>query len=283
MKLCGVLVAFNPQDVVINNIKTYLDGLDRLYVIDNSRKNHEKMFHNKKIIYVANCKNMGIAHALNQGVSLAKEDGYSYILTMDQDSYFEHNAFLEFKREFEKNKSDEIGIYSPLHQTNSEKLNGTIRTDSLIVMTSGNILNIKIHQKLGGFKEWLFIDGVDQEYCLNLRKHSYKIQIFENIFLHHPLGKIENKKILGHTFMVTNHSAIRRYFITRNRLYIHSLYQDIFPQFCKRELENTKKEAIKIILFEKDKRKKLHWIRQGEKDFFKNIKGLPSYVEEELQ
>ena len=283
MKLCGVLVAFNPDRSVIHNIETYLDGLDKLYIIDNSLTSYQELFQHKKIKYIANSKNTGIAHALNQGVDCALEDGFQYILTMDQDSYFEESYFSKYKEQFLKNINEKIGIYTPLHYTKSEKINHFIQTDSLVVMTSGNILNMKIHQELGGFKEWLFIDGVDQEYCLNLRKHGYEIQVFENIFLHHSLGNIRSRKLLGHTFMVTNHSYIRRYFITRNRLYINQLYHKIFTDFCKKELENTKKETIKIILFEKDKLKKIHWIRQGKKDFLKNIKGLPSYVEEELK
>lgn len=283
LKLCGVVVAFNPDKSVIHNIETYLDGLDKLYIIDNSLTSHQELFQNKKIKYIANGKNTGMAHALNQGVDFAREDGFQYILTMDQDSYFEESDFSKYKEQILKNKSNKIGIYTPLHYTKSEKINHSIQTNPLVVMTSGNILNMKIHQELGGFKEWLFIDGVDQEYCLNLRKHGYDIKVFENILLHHSLGSIENRKLLGHTFMVTNHSYIRRYFITRNRLYINQLYQEIFTDFCRKELENTKKETIKIILFEKDKLKKIHWIRQGKKDFLKNIKGMPSYVEEELK
>ena len=36
MKLAGVVVVYNPPNEVINNMKSYLDELDILFVIDNS-------------------------------------------------------------------------------------------------------------------------------------------------------------------------------------------------------------------------------------------------------
>lgn len=283
MKLCGVVVTFNPTNNVVDNINTYIDELDKLYVVDNSINNNEKLFTNKKITYISNGKNMGIAYALNKGINKAKEDKYNYILTMDQDSSFEKDEMKKYVKEFNNSIDENIGIYSPLHKTDTEELNSNITEDSLVVMTSGNILNISIWEKIGGFKEWLFIDCVDHEYCLNIRKNNYSIKIFKNIYMKHNLGKTINKKLLGHNFIVTNHNYARRYFITRNRLYLNEMYKDTFPEFCSQELEFSKKEKLKIILFENNKLKKLKYIRKAIRDFKNDVKGIPSDLEEVLK
>ena len=283
MNLCGVVVTYNPNEEVLENINTYIDELDKIYVIDNSTDNNEDLFKSKKITYISNGKNKGIAYALNKGISLACKDKFLYVLTMDQDSSFEKEGLKKFIKNIESFKEDNIAIYSPLHKTPNDKLNENITDKSLVVMTSGNIINTDIWNKVGGFKEWLFIDGVDQEYCLNVQKNGYKIKIFNDIILKHKLGDISNKKILGHDFMITNHNYARRYFITRNRLYINKMYKDTFKEFCEKELENSKKEKIKIILFEKDKLKKLKYIRKAKKDFKNRIKGIPSDLEEVLK
>lgn len=283
MNLCGIVVVYNPKKDVINNINTYIGELNKLYVIDNSANDNSKMFKDKKISYISNKKNMGIAYALNRGITLAQKDKFDYVLTMDQDSTFKKDGLKNYKEELEKNKDNKIGIYSPLHKTKNDKLNKNIEEDSLVVMTSGNILNIDIWEKVKGFKEWLFIDGVDQEYCLNIRKHGYEIKVFKNIILEHSLGKTENKKLLNHNFIITNHNYARRYFITRNRLYINEMYKEIYPNFCNQELKNSTKEKIKIILFEKDKIKKLKYIKKAKRDFKNNIKGIPSDLEEVLK
>ena len=283
MKLCGVVVTFNPTNKVVDNINTYINELDKVYIVDNSINDNSNLFTNKKMNYISNGKNMGIAYALNKGISMAKEDKYLYVLTMDQDSSFKENGMKKFIKKVEENENNNIGIYSPVHKTENDKLNTNITEDSLVVMTSGNILNINIWEKIGGFKEWLFIDCVDHEYCLNLRKNGYSIKIFKDIVLTHGLGKTVNKKILGHNFIVTNHNYARRYFITRNRLYLNEMYKDTFPDFCSKELEYSKKEKTKIILFENNKLKKLKYIRKAIKDFKNNVKGIPSDLEEVLK
>ena len=60
MKFAGVVVAFNPSDIVVDNIKTYINNIDKLYVVDNSENtDNSKMFSfNKKIEYIYNKKNL---------------------------------------------------------------------------------------------------------------------------------------------------------------------------------------------------------------------------------
>ncbi len=283
MKLCGVVVLFHPDDEVLKNINTYLSDLEVLYAIDNSQDKSNLFSNNKKIKYIANCENKGIAKALNQACLLAIKEGYSYILTMDQDSAFQNKDLNKMKKKIEQSLQEDIGIYSPLHQTASSKMNCNIHEETEVVMTSGNIIDLRVWEKIGGFDEDFFIDGVDHEYCLHLQKEGYKIKIFQEIPLLHSLGKTEEKKIFGHTITLTNHAPIRRYFITRNRHYIYSKYHDTFKEFCEKELKNQRKETIKMLLFEKQKWEKTKAIIRGKRDYKKNIKGLPEDLKEKLQ
>ena len=88
MNIQGVVVLYNPDYTILDNIKSYLDGIEKLYIVDNSEtKNHELI--NKivsisaKCIYIDNNGNQGIAHALNVGAQKAIEDGADWLLTMD--------------------------------------------------------------------------------------------------------------------------------------------------------------------------------------------------------
>ena len=283
MKLCGVVVLFHPEEDVIENIKTYIGELDRLYIIDNSEESHRDLFTMKKAKYIKNDENKGIGFALNQAAQFANEEGYRYLLTMDQDSRFEAEGLKKMKEEITTGDYENDAIFTPLHVTNSQSINHTIETDQLVVMTSGNILDLNIFREVGGMKDWFFIDGIDQEYCLNIRKHGYQIKVFDEIHLKHSLGNIGTKRLFGKTISFTNHSAMRRYFIVRNRLYINEMYQHDFPTFCKQELSNSRKEAIKIILFEKDKWKKIKAIRRAQRDFKHKITGIPSWLKEVLK
>lgn len=289
MKLAGVVVLYNPNKEVINSINTYINDLDVLYAVDNSNNNNSNLFTNKKIKYIPNNKNLGIAKALNIGANLAIENKYHYLLTMDQDSKFEPNGLKNLKlmidnyknnknlvKEFGKD-SEKIGIFSPVHVINhNPSIMGMSDKDydsPINVMTSGNIINLNIYKEINGFKDWFFIDCVDFEYCLNIRKHGYNIIRNNKIILNHELGNYVEKKFLGKTYSTFEHNHIRRYYIVRNRHYLYDLYVNDFKEYCELEKKCTKREFKLVWLCEKNKLKKTFYMIKGYFDYKKNIKG----------
>lgn len=276
MKVAGVTVLFNPDEKVVDNIKTYLPYLDNLYLVDNSKDNNKDKFSfDKKIKYIPNCKNLGIAEALNIGARESIKLKAEWLLTMDQDSAFTDKALKKIIDYAKKSKKDsKIGIISPFHKTVQNK--DVVKTgieEPLVVMTSGNLVNIEAYKEVEGFKSWMFIDAVDFEFGLNLRKHGYNIIQLNDAVLNHNLGNTVKRKFLGKVMYVSNHSAFRRYFIVRNRYYLYDMYHKDFPLFCKAEKGMTKHELLRIVLFEKNKFKKIKEMRRGYKDYKKGIKG----------
>lgn len=288
MKIAGVVVLYNPDENVKKNIDSYINNLDILYVVDNSPEPNDnaKYYKGKKIKYISNHGNKGIAYALNVGAKEAIKEKSEWLLTMDQDSSFKDDSLskmIGFLKELKTNnimssalnlKYDNLGVISALQRTRlnkDEKLKGI--DYPLVVMTSGNIINLDAYKKVGGFKDWLFIDAVDFEFCLNIKKHKYDIIQYNEAELNHNLGYINEYNFLGKTVYVTNHSAIRRYYITRNRHYLYDLYNEDFLDYCSIELGRTKKELLKIILFEDNKWNKIKAIYKGYKDYKRGIKG----------
>lgn len=210
---------------------------------------------------------------------------------MDQDSHFSNkNDLLEMEKFIEEiavNKIvqkiceieiNQIGVISPLHITKKNKYDLNVGVDEpIVVMTSGNLINLNIYQKIGGFDESLFIDCVDFDYCLNVKKHKYQIIRLNYIKLQHELGNITQKKFLNKTAFADNHSATRRYYIVRNRNYICDKYEKQFPNYCKLERKRTKIELIKVWLFEKEKVIKTRAMIKGYKDYKRGIKGKIQY------
>ena len=288
MKIAGVVVLYNPDKNVRKNIDSYLDDLDILYVVDNSPEPNDNVKHykDKKIKYISNNGNEGIAYALNVGASEALKEKTEWLLTMDQDSFFEGNDFkrmIAFLKEIKNNNFiantlsisyEKLGILSAFQRTETNKnIEEKGISYPLLVMTSGNLINLKIYKEVGGFKDWLFIDAVDFDYCLNVRKHKYEIVQMNTVELTHHLGNIKKHTLLGKTMYATNHNANRRYYITRNRHYLYDLYYDTFPEYCSLEVGRTKKELIKILLFEDNKIAKIRAIYRGYIDYKKGIKG----------
>lgn len=288
MKYAGVVVLYNPGDDLFDNINSYINFLDNLYIVDNTPgvDRTQDFSDYDKVKYIPLNDNKGIAYALNVGAKQAIKDKCDWLLTMDQDSCFEGNSLGEmiiFIEECKKSdvicdivgsKYEQIGIVSPFHVTErTNDINPKGIDWPLVVMTSGNLVNLNAYKKVDGFKDWMFIDCVDFDFCLNLRRNHYEIVQLNYSRLNHKLGDTIKKKIFGKTIYVDNHSSFRRYFICRNRHYLYDMFANDFPLYCKLELKRTKREMLKIWLFEKNKIKKTFQIYRGYKDYKNGIKG----------
>lgn len=274
MKLAAVVVFYNPSEKNIKQLEKYLDSVDKIYVVDNSDDKINRIDSSKKIEYIKLNENKGIAYALNEGAKHAIDDKFKYLLTMDQDSKVTSKIVNDMKEYIVNNDMKDVGLISPYQDIDSKDdlKNGDVE-DMVEVMTSGNIINLEAYKKIGGFKDWLFIDCVDTDYCMNLHKNGYKVLRLNNIVMKHELGNLVVHKLFGKEYPCYNHNAIRRYYIVRNNLYINKMYKDLYPEYCAWLLRVQKGQVKRIIVFEKDKFNKLKMMYKGYKDFKKNIKG----------
>ena len=87
--------------------------------------------------------------------------------------------------------------------------------------TSGCLNSINIFQKVGKFRDELFIDYVDTEYCMRIKDHKFRVIISPLINMTHPLGNYKSNnlyKFLTGQGMITNYPPVRHYYWTRNGL-----------------------------------------------------------------
>lgn len=271
MKIAGVVVWYNPTEEDKQNIDSYIKELDKLYIYDNSA-NVNDYKKNKKIEYIFNGNNDGIAKALNVGAENAIRDGYKWILTMDQDTIFESLKLKELKKHINESENN-VAIICPWLQTRLKIKKPQKKIDNpLDVMTSGNLLNLDIYKIVGGFKNEYFIDGVDMEYCLRLKKFNYKIKRINTISIKHNLGNIEYKNFLHKQLLCMNHNYVGYYYRMRNYHYISDEYNDIAKDYCKSILK-FRATVFCVLFYEKDKLRKLRALIDGYIDYKKNIKG----------
>lgn len=279
VKIAGVVTLYNPTDQDIKNISTYLDDIDRLYIVDNTegKDNKKRIPKSKKIEYIFKNENLGVATAMNMGADRALKEGYNWLLTMDQDTTFKPGVMDKMKEVISTKDMKKIGIVTPWHKTKLiDKKPEEEFDDPHDVMTSGNLVNLDIWKKIGGYKDWFFIDGIDIEYCMNLHKNGYKIMRINSIEIDHNLGDLFYKNLRGRLFLCTNHAPIRRYYIMRNYQYIRDMYENEDPNYVYR-LTSQRHNMIGVILFEKQKYKKIKMYIRGLKDYKKGIKGKYPY------
>jgi rhamnosyltransferase len=282
-RIAALVILYNPDKNILDNINSYINQVEKVIIVDNSELSNEVLLANstfKNFEYIFNNSNIGVAAALNIGAKMAVEQGFDYLLTMDQDSKAEVgmvNMLVNLMQSYER-----VGIVAaePFDSdiqipTDSDNL---YIKDVLFTITSGNLLNLAAYKDVGGFFEELFIDYVDHEYCLRLNKNNYKIIRTNKVLIFHKLGNSNRKKFFRWTFYPSHHPPLRLYYRTRNRFFVDKLYKKSFPEYVKRDRRNFIRELFEIIAFEKNVWKKIKMIYQGYIDYKKNRFGKYFYA-----
>lgn len=232
MRLAASVILYNQDESIYKNITTYAEFVEKILVFDNSENPSfdTRLIQANKIIYYSEYKNFGIAQRLNQAISYCRDNNYTHLLTMDQDSSFSEkdiNKYLELVR---NNNETNIGMFGVCYD---EKCKIEKTTFNEILITSGSIIDISIADKIGGFDENIFIDGVDTDYCLNLFEKGYKTIMNHKIRLNHSLGKSIN--VITPIFKKSKrviHSSSRIYYLIRNNFYLRKKYSN-YHQYLK--------------------------------------------------
>ena len=120
--------------------------------------------------------------------------------------------------------------------------------------------NLNIWKQLNGFDELLFIDGVDRDYCIRANKSGYRVLLVKDVQLEHQLGDMRCKNIFGKTIHVTYHTPMRKYYMTRNVIYLDKKLSE------HRSIIYVSKLIMKTIVYEPHKIRNIRYIIKGIKD-----------------
>ena len=214
ISLAAVVVWYNPNDIdgnPIENIQTYLSEVDRLYIVDNSPESNEELSRLLPAsVYIHNKNRGGLGGGQNVGFQKALQDGFSWAMTMDQDSRFKEGVFKKYRNLVENyiEKDSSAVSFAPLSVNINERipLSKKIRFKILSpmkkfllgkkyrpniiecapkdkVIASANIVKLSAWREIGGFDERLFISEVDYDFCYRLRKANYTIIKFNTVRL----------------------------------------------------------------------------------------------------
>jgi rhamnosyltransferase len=233
ISVAAVVILYYPNEKTGQFIQSYLSYVQKLFVMDNSEKISaigETLKGFDKVVFIHDGENKGLSYRLNIACKMAVDDGFDFLLTMDQDSYFENQHIENYLKCLEAyNNKGRVAMFGVNYINESINSNTCAAEAINYLITSGSIVNLQAFLLTGGFDENLFIDEVDLEYCYNARSKGLEIVRFNNIFLHHSLG-VMTTGISFKTFKRTPrrlHSPIRVYYMLRNYLYVKKKYPQL--------------------------------------------------------
>jgi rhamnosyltransferase len=266
--ICGVMVTWNPDEGLCSRIENIVRQVDRMVVVDNGSSVQEALFEvcaRTDISLITNNRNSGIATALNQGIEYARQHGYKWVLTLDQDSLPSDLMVSEqIAVHNDLDGRERIGIIGAHPKDRitratpyAEECEGKGWIEQTVVITSGSLMSLGAFEKVGPLRDEFFIDGVDHEYCLRLRAHGYRVLVACRAELLHSLGQPAKRRCLWREVVPTNHSYVRRYYLARNRILIAREHFHREPRWIAKQLVALIKSTILVVLFEQDKQNKL--------------------------
>ncbi|MGA9508281.1 MAG: glycosyltransferase family 2 protein [Candidatus Sulfotelmatobacter sp.] len=271
--VCAVIVMYHPSAAILEVVSTVLAQVQGLVVVDNGSNADEvdplcAASQTLGFRLIENGENLGIAEALNQGVRWAQKQGYPWVIFFDQDSNITDGFVREMFAAWECHPArDRVASIHPRYKDPESGMEMVVTHDSdgepLLPMTSGSIMPVWIFEKLGWFASEYFIDVVDWEFCFRIRAAGFLVIEARNATLLHAPGKPTKSIFLGHTFLQTHHSAMRRYYITRNRIVFCRKYFRSFPGWIVNSAYAQFKETIACLLVEENRASKIRSILLG--------------------
>lgn len=279
MKICAGVILFNPNIERLSiNITELKKQVNQIIMFDNNSDNIIEVveaFSDPQIVIVRSDKNIGIAAALNRVMEISHLNGFAWVLSMDQDAVVGPNLVDTYVNYINQ---EDIGIICPkifkrgMDNFSTFKLEENFDQVSKCP-TSGTLLRVECWQKIGGYNEWLFIDYVDYDLCIQSIIANYKVLRVNSVYIIQDLGDIQqiySLKRLAEIFRserlikmsyVYNHSPLRNYYFVRNSIYyIRKYYYQISVSA---EIKKVLKWELKKLMFEKRRFKQLKAIHEG--------------------
>jgi rhamnosyltransferase len=266
---CVIVVAFGPDVRLSERLATIALHAREIVVIDNgSGPDFSAILENARssaeVTLISNSENRGVAAALNQGVEFALSRGFEWALLLDQDSRVlpalldgAQKAYDEFP---DPNKIAVIGADhdNPFHYKKRKRYPtaGAYR-EMRTVITSGSFISLPVFKQIGAFREELFIDSVDDDYCMRARRLGFAVIEATAFGISHKIGAPKIVRFLGKSRSTSNHAPMRRYYMARNRLVLAATYLVRDPAWAFLLAKSLLREMLFVAIFEEQKREKL--------------------------
>lgn len=283
----AVVITYHPDDGFSHRLSLLAAQVSHVIIVDNRSSDDELLrlgpmlrsgnardardacdASQSTIELIENPENLGVATALNRGAKRAIELGFAWLLMMDQDTAVGPDLLDGLAQTYCACPfRDEVGLVAANFMVHVfarafATCSPTISTadqyiEQPIAITSGSLISLNVYRKTGRFRDEFFIDFVDNEYCLRLASLGYRVIHSRKVLIDHAIGEPRRYKLLWLRPVSSNHSPLRRYYITRNRLRTNAWYFSRFPRVVMQDYYRIFGEMFLFTMLEPQKLAKL--------------------------
>ena len=281
--VCAGVTAYFPDGAFEERLKAIADQVELVIVVDNSPADFGAGRHFPDNVEVhSNMNQGGMAGALNIAMRRARELGFKYFVTFDQDSTVPNDLVEKL---IDASIAMSAAIVGPNFRNaatkapgrfylSSRRLRSPIRWfpraegfhEALVVITSGMLIDLQALPVEVKYREQLLVDFVDIDFCLKARAMGLKIAVNTDISMSHGLG---NKAQDSWRFSSARYGAPRRYLATRNRIIVWREHYLKYPGFVGSDIFVAIADMLRTLLLEPEKLKTLRAFYSGAREGFR--------------
>lgn len=266
----ALFTAYSPSENLKKSVQEALKQCSRVIVADNtptgSRNAHDVLGSIPNVSIIGDGTNIGLAKALNNAAALAKESKYLFLL--DQDSAPQPGLVEQLHRTLEGYPEAGVVGPAPWDETNQRFIDPrtVARSDVSelpVIITSAMLIRRSAFDATRGFRDEFFVDCVDQDFCLQLRKSGWKVIQDKRILLPHSLGEMKWHGFGPFKLRATHHPTWRLYWAARNGVILSKENFLSEPKWALSNIAILGYWLITVALFEAPRFEKLQALFRG--------------------
>lgn len=221
-RLVALVTAYHPDERLAAVVEAALASCATVIVADNTPGDAPSLaekLSDPRVRVLRSGSNRGLAGALNLGLDQLPEDADA-VLFLDQDSVLS----AELVQGLSAHLADpSIGVVGPTPvdaQTGGRYERGADRHAALddrpSIITSGMLVRRSCLEAVPRFREEFFVDCVDSDFCLRVRRAGSRVVRDAALLLPHSIGSGRDHRLGPLTVRVLHYPAWRHYWIARN-------------------------------------------------------------------
>lgn len=228
----AVITAFEPTAALLAAVQSAFSQTESLVVVDDGSQGEDALALLRRVAglgatVVRQESNRGIGAALNAGIAeLDAAGAVDRVLTLDQDSALPPGFVDVLVASERAARADGIavGMVCPGAVAGMHRWGSPAAARGYAIggepIQSGLLIPRHVLEELGGFREDLFIDGVDSDFYLRAKRRGLQCVVAPGAALEHRLGRGHRVALAGRSLELTVASDFRYYYQVRNLIHV---------------------------------------------------------------
>ncbi|MDT7728771.1 MAG: rhamnosyltransferase [Actinomycetota bacterium] len=270
-KITAIATAYHPDERLLAVVEAAGESCTEVLVVDNTPGGAELLrgVLPERVRVLRPDRNLGLAGALNLGLAQVGAEA-DCVLFLDQDSVLSEELVHRLAAHL---ADSTVGAAAPApwdeERSSFIDPRTILRADVAYrdaVITSGMVVRRSLVDEVGGFREDFFVDCVDQDFCLRLRRTGMRIVQDKRVKLPHSLGEVrEHRFLIGHV-RASHHPTWRLYWVIRNGVVLVKENLRRTPVWCVASVLIMVRWVLLTALYERPRGRRLRAMWRGLRD-----------------